>query len=359
MEKTKIILIGFGYRSRYFYRIATHLQSEFEICAIVIRNKDKIAEVFEETNIFTTTDLDQALERQHDYVILSVSKDNVFPMLEILFSKGEKVLCETPPANKISDLEKLYHLYLKYNAIIQVSEQYPFWGIFSSYKEIIERDYIGKPQMLKLSKAHGYHGAALMREFLGTDFKNVSITGKSFELEVIRTSDRAGLFFDGKTKKINRETLTLEFEDGKVCLWDFTPELYFSHFLSQNIEITGLKGQIVDNTVKYLNEEFIPVCENIIRYDRGVFQNREWSHQNMTMGNVEIYRTPFPKARLNDDEIAIATCMRKMKEYVETGTEFYKFEFALQDTYLSILMNEALKNPYETVKSKTMIWANH
>ncbi len=359
MEKTKIVLVGFGYRARYFYRIAKYIDSEFEISAIVIRNKDKVSEVFEETNIFTTVDLEEALSIDHDYVVLSVSKNNITGMLEVLFEKGEKVLCETPPATNVEELERLYELYKKYDAKIQVAEQYPFWAIYSSYKKIIEIGYIGEPQMLKLSKAHGYHGAALIREFFNSGFKNVAITGKSFELYVIRTSERSGLYFDGQQKKITREVLTMEYEDGKVCLWDFTPELYFSHFLSQNIEITGYKGQIVDTTVKYLNDEFVPVCENIVRYDRGVYQNREWSHQNMTVGNVELYRTPFPNARLNDDELAIATCMRKMKDYVDSGTEFCKFEYSLQDTYVSILMNEALENPFKTVKSKEMIWAKN
>ncbi len=359
MEKTKIILVGFGYRARYFYRVAKYVSDEFAISAIVIRNEEKVQEVFEETNIFTTTNLDEALEIEHDYVILSVSKDNVVSMLELLFSKGEKVLCETPPADSVENLEKLYDLYKNHNAKIQVSEQYPFWAIYTAYKNIIGADYIGEPQMLKLSKLHGYHGTCMIRELLGTNFSNVSITGKSFELDLIRTSERSGLYFDGKHKKTKREVLTLEYENGKVCLWDFNYELYFSHFLSQNIEITGHKGQIVDTTVKYLNSEYVPVIENIVRFDRGVYQNREWSHQNITMGDVELFRTPFPTARLNDDELAIATCMRKMKEYADSGKEFYKFEYALQDTYLSLLMNEAIENPYTTVKSKTMIWAKN
>ena len=46
-----------------------------------------------------------------------------------------------------------------------------------------------------------------------------------------------------------------------------------------------------------------------------------------------VRKTPFPNARLNDDEIAVATCMLKMKEYLDTGTDFYSLQDALQDMY--------------------------
>jgi hypothetical protein len=60
---------------------------------------------------------------------------------------------------------------------------------------------------------------------------------------------------------------------------------------------------------------------------------------------------------LNDDEIAVATCMLLMSEYLTTGKEFYSLQEALQDTYISLMMDEALKNPNQEVKTSTQIWA--
>lgn len=357
MNKTKIVIVGFGYRARYFYRVAKYVESEFEIVSIVVRDEKKISEIMNETNVFTTTDLDEALKIPHDYVVLSVSKTQIPIMLEVLFKKGEKVLCETPPADTVENLDKIYDLYKKYDAKIQVAEQYFLTPLYSSILKIMELGLIGEPVNVKTSSLHGYHGVSLIRKIIGLNYENVSITGKSFEMDIVRTSDRSGLFFDGKKKTIKRDIINLEFENGKTVFWDFTPELYFSHFLAQHLEITGVNGQIDDKTVRYLNSDFVPVSETINRFDRGVYSNREWSHEAMTLGDRVLFRTPFEKARLNDDEIAIATCMRKMKTYVDKNIPFYPLEEALQDAYISILMDNALETPYKTITSTTKNWA--
>ena len=69
-----------------------------------------------------------------------------------------------------------------------------------------------------------------------------------------------------------------------------------------------------------------------------------------------VYENPFYPARLNDDEIAVASSLKAMKEYVETGKEFYPLKEALQDTYLSFAMEGAAAGG-ETVTTKTQAWA--
>lgn len=45
---------------------------------------------------------------------------------------------------------------------------------------------------------------------------------------------------------------------------------------------------------------------------------------------------PFKNARLSDEEIAIATCLSKMKVYVQNGIEFYSLHDAFIDYSLMI-----------------------
>ena len=47
-------------------------------------------------------------------------------------------------------------------------------------------------------------------------------------------------------------------------------------------------------------------------------------------GNV-VFDYPFKQARLSEEEIAIAHCLVKMKEYTDTGKEFYSFKKAFED----------------------------
>ena len=47
---------------------------------------------------------------------------------------------------------------------------------------------------------------------------------------------------------------------------------------------------------------------------------------------------------MNDDEIAVASCLACMKNFTENGTEFYSLREALQDTYLSFMLEQAIES---------------
>ena len=46
-----------------------------------------------------------------------------------------------------------------------------------------------------------------------------------------------------------------------------------------------------------------------------------------------------------------------MKQYVETGKEFYPLREGLQDAYLSFLMDEAVENPGKEIISTSQSWS--
>jgi len=58
---------------------------------------------------------------------------------------------------------------------------------------------------------------------------------------------------------------------------------------------------------------------------------------------------------MNDDEIAVASCLACMKNFTENGTEFYSLREALQDTYLSFMLEQAIESE-KTVKTETQPW---
>lgn len=106
-----------------------------------------------------------------------------------------------------------------------------------------------------------------------------------------------------------------------------------------------------------MTEKNIPVTEQLNRIDLGVYNNQEWSHYGIMLGEEFLYRNPFGNARLNDDEIAVATCMMKMADYLENGIEFYSLKEALQDMYICLIMDDALANPNKEIKMEKQIWA--
>ena len=118
----------------------------------------------------------------------------------------------------------------------------------------------------------------------------------------------------------------------------------------------GVRGEIDDMVIRYLTDENIPVTQELNRIDLGVYNNQEWSHFGIMLGEEFLYKTPFINARLNDDEIAVATCMKKMKEYLDTGKDFYSLRDALQDMYFCLKMEEAMKNPLREIPTESQIW---
>jgi hypothetical protein len=59
---------------------------------------------------------------------------------------------------------------------------------------------------------------------------------------------------------------------------------------------------------------------------------------------------------LYDDEIAIASCLQKMADYVFDGPSFYSLEDASQDHYLGMMIEQAIQTG-ETVTAVPQRWA--
>jgi len=76
----------------------------------------------------------------------------------------------------------------------------------------------------------------------------------------------------------------------------------------------------------------------------------------INLGGECLYRNPFARERLTDDEVAILRCLLGMKEYLLTGNSFYSFAEGCQDNYFFLLMQEALKQPHVAVKTEVQLW---
>ena len=85
---TNYMIIGYGWRADFYYRIARLLPEQFSICAGVLRTEARAKEVALKEGIFATADLDQALERKPDFAVLCVPRDFAKDYLVKLMEKG-------------------------------------------------------------------------------------------------------------------------------------------------------------------------------------------------------------------------------------------------------------------------------
>lgn len=354
---TKIVMIGNGWRANYYHRIAKEIPDEFEITAVITRSQERAKEVFEQWGVYATTDWQEGLGREHDYVILCVRRTAAAEYLERLFLAGEAVLCETPPGYTMEAFHKVWELKQKFDARIQISEQYQFWPLYSSCMEVIRKGLLGTVSNVTLSTVHGYHAVSLFRKFLDLGYENCRISGKKYSFDVTYTMGRSGYDESGRIIQADRDMVSLDFENGKSAFLDFSNEQYFSPIRTRRMNIQGVRGEIDDLTVRYLNENNRPVTMPFHRLDDGFYNIQGWSHQGMMLGEGFLYRTPFPGAKLNDDEIGIAAAMRKMKEYVDTGEEFYGLAEGLQDAYLALMMDRAVEHPGTVIETAAQPWS--
>lgn len=358
MKKIRFTLIGSGWRAEFYIRIAKALPDIFELTDVLIREKEKGLN-FQKCHKVTVVNTIEELEiKQPDYIVLAVKRGFLSEYLTILFEKKIPVLCETPPCERLETLQIIWENNQKHNAKIQVTEQYFLQPLYAAWYKAISSGKLGEVENINISSLHGYHGVSIIRRYLNLGFQNCKITGKRYAFNVTETYGRDGMVFDGEVFSCNRDRLTMEFENGKVAYFDFSdPAQYHSFIRTRQFTVQGVRGEIDDLTIRYLSDGNIPLTQQLNRIDLGVYNNQEWAHYGIMLGEEFLYKNPFRNARLNDDEIAVATCMLKMNEYLKNGIEFYSMKEALQDMYINLKMDEAIANPMQEIVTNTQIWA--
>ena len=227
---------------------------------------------------------------------------------------------------------------------IQVAEQYQFQPLHAARIAIASSGRLGPVSQAQVSAAHGYHGIDLIRRFLDDRFGPVSIRAQRFDSTIVAGPDRAGPPLDERIVPGTQVIATLDF-DGRLGLYDFTEDQYFSWIRSNRVLVRGERGEIHDTTVRYLEDATTPVTVELRRHEIGQDGNLEGlGFAGITAGAEWIVRTEFPGARLSDDELAVATCLARMAEYVDGAPGFCDLAEGVHDHYLGLMIEAAVES---------------
>ena len=310
-------IIGAGWRSEFYIRIAKLMPETFSVSGIFIRNPEKRKVFSKKYNVKIFETLEDLLKTDFDFIVSCVSKDNIVSTAQSLSEKGIPVLTETPVTTD------------KLSGKIQVAEQYHFMPRNQAYKKIIDSGILGEVHHVQLSCCHDYHAASLIKFFLQTGDKIPKTTTLKLPDRVTRYNSRSRFFTPLEVD--SEQVITILDFGGKTAVYDFNYEQYFSDIRASRIVIRGTNGEIVDNTVTYL-KDVLPHSFEIKRNCFGSEENLDgFSLLNITGNEKVLYTNPFKNARLSDEEIAIATCLDRMKEYCINGTDFYNTIEAFYD----------------------------
>lgn len=352
--KLRYLVVGSGWRSLFYARIADLHPEAFEMCAMLCRGTEKAKKLNEEYGIHTTTSIEECEAMNPDFVVVAVNKTSICDVAAEWAQKGYPVLMETPAALTLDGLNRLWKLKTE-GARIQVAEQYTRYPMIAAALNAVKDGRLGDPYAVNLSAVHDYHAASLIRSFLKLDVSTpMKVYGHKYTFPVVETDSRYGAVTDGSVKERDRVRMTFKFENGKVGFYDFSGVQYHSYIRSRHLNVQGMRGELDDFNLRYVNESNCLEAREmeIRRADGGVGIER------VTLGDEILYTNPFTENIMPQDETAIAGLMMDMGRYIEDGTEAYPLAEALQDAYTLILMNQALERPGSVICSEPQIWQN-
>ena len=301
MAKLRFIVVGSGWRSLFYWRIAQALPERFELCAMLCRTEEKAEKMHREYGVPVSTSAEQCAALHPDLVVVAVNKASIAAVSTEWLARGFAVLSETPAALEEDALRALWQLH-RQGAKLQVAEQYWLYPTLAKRLAAVRSGALGTPQFAQ---------------------QPVRVTGRSWTEKIIETDSRWGAVHNGALVEKTLQQHTLEFAGGGTAFLDFNGVQYHSYLRSTHTSVQGERGELFDDTLRCLDAVGEPVCRLL---------------------------TPLPdplaaaaaQAGLNEDETAIACFLDRMQGYLAGGAEVYPLADALQDAYLALLMERAL-----------------
>ncbi|HEY3330686.1 MAG TPA: Gfo/Idh/MocA family oxidoreductase [Capsulimonadaceae bacterium] len=355
-EPIKFAIVGAGWRSDFYLRVAKALPERFAVTGVLMRNAEKADAVREAWGVpaFVGT-LDDLLRDKPSFVVTSVPWPVNPGLLSELAERKIPALSETPPAPDVAQMLALWDK-VGATARIQIAEQYPFQPLHAARIALAASGKLGTISHAYVSAAHGYHGVALIRRLLGVGLEPVAINAQKLVSDIIAGPGRNGPPAEEQTVRSEQVIATLRFEGGQSAVFDFTGDQYFSWIRSARILVRGDRGEINNVDVRYLQDFGTPIQTTLVRRDAGQIGNLEgYHHIGYMAGDSWVYRNPVAPGRLSDDEIAIADSLLRMGEYAAGGPGFYNLADGFHDHALGIAIDQAAASGSE-VRTDRLPW---
>ncbi len=339
MKQLRIGLVGTGWRSHFFIRIAQMLPERFQIVGAVYRS-ERGRDIVRNWEVPAFTDHHALIDLSPDYVILSVNRGSMGELMRLYSRQGVPLLIETFPAKDVDELHRLYDDLA--GAKIQVAEQYPFQPLNAARIALADSGLLGRVYQMQSSLPNGYHAVAVQRKLLHTGRTCPLIRANRYSHPMTSGPSRAGDPTEDTLVDAKQMLYQLDYGD-RQALNDLEDNQHRSFIRTQHWVLRGERGELRGEDVLYLKDIVTPCHFTLERVMAGEGPNLEGLYLRGVRGGDHgwYYQNPYRPARLFDDEIAVATCMDKMGRFLETGEAFYPLEEELMDLYLALMIQKA------------------
>ncbi len=339
MKQLRIGLVGTGWRSNFFIRIARMLPERFTVIGAVYRS-ERGRETALQWGVPVFGDHQDLIGLAPDYVILSVNRDNMGELMRLYARHEIPLLIETFPAKDVDELLALYRDLA--GAKIQVAEQYPYQPLNAARIALADTGILGKVYQMQSSLPNGYHAVSVQRKLLHAGRTCPVIRANRYTHPMTGGPGRTGDPTEDKLVDAKQMLYQLDYGD-RQAINDLEDNQHRSFIRTQHWVIRGERGELRGEDVLYLKDIVTPCRFTLERVMAGEGPNLEGLYLRGVRGGDHgwYYQNPYMPARLFDDEIAVAACMDKMGVYLETGEAFYPLEEELMDLYLALMIQQA------------------
>jgi predicted dehydrogenase len=351
-------IVGTGWRSRFFVRIAATVPDRMRVSGVVTRTSGRAEQVRVEWGVpaFTTVD-DMIAHDRPDFVIVSVPWMTTPAVTRDLVGFDLAVLAETPPAPDADGLRALWSDVGR-SGLVQVAEQYLLMPGHAARREVIGRGTIGDPTSVQVSSTHLYHAVSLIRGLLNVAYEPATVNARSFIAPLVDPLTPDGWTHDAVPRPATTTLATIDF-GGRMGLYDFTDNQWWNPLRTRRIVIRGSAGEIVDDTVVRLHDPTTPIASEFSRRQTGVDLNLEGRDlKHISFDGDVVYRNPFVGSGLSDDDIAVAAIVEASGAWARgDAAEPYPLAQACQDHVIALAIEESNRSGAEVVVARQP-WAD-
>lgn len=354
----RFALIGTGWRSEFFARLARQAPEAFTVTGVLTRTDARAAEVARSWDVPTVTSLDALLADGPELVVPCVPWTETGPTTSTLVHAGVPVLAETPPAADLDGLRRLWDD-VGGSDLVQVAEQYLFMPQHAARVRLCREGMIGDVTSVQVSSTHLYHAISMIRGFLDAGRGPVTVLAQSFTAPLANPLDRAGWSGAADPVPIETTLATLDFGSGRMGLYDFTDTQWFNPLRANRIVVRGSMGEIVDQTVTRMVDPVTPVESHLVRRQAGIDLNLEGVDlQHVSLDGRVLYRNAFAGARFSEDDLAVADLLAATAAWSRgEGPPPYPLADGCVDHQIALAIEESIRTG-QPVTTTTEGWSD-
>lgn len=338
-------LVGSGWRSEFFARLARQAPDRFEVAGVLTRSADRVEQVAESWGVPAMTSLSDLVRTEPDFVIPCVPWSEMAPTTIELVQAGMEVLAETPPAADLPGLRKLWSEVGERHRV-QVAEQYLYMPQHAARLQLAREGLIGQVTSVQVSSTHLYHAVSMIRGFLGVRHEPVTVVAQAFEAPLADPLSPSGWSGSDEAKPMKTTLAHLDFGDARMGVYDFTDNQWWNPLRARRLVVRGSHGEIVDDQVTRLVDPHTPVESRLIRRQSGIDLNLEGMDlQHVSFDGRVLYRNAYPGARFSEDDLAVVDLLNAMALWTrDEGPEPYPLADACTDHLISLAIGDAIRS---------------